>query len=120
MSASYNELLLTDLDRARSMLGDINVTPASNALHSNEHINAVLDEEDSFEAAIAYLADELVVRFGQDPVKIAGDGSSLDFSARIPAWQALATRMRGIVEAAAASAVNTPAATQAICTQAVW
>lgn len=120
MSATYNELLLTDVDRARSLLGDTTVEPAEDALHSDEHIVAVLDQEGSLAGAVAYLADELVTRFAQEPVKITKDGRSLDYSARIPAWQALATRMRTAVAAAAASAVGEPAATQAMCTQAGW
>jgi hypothetical protein len=121
VSASYNELLETDLDRARSMLGDTVVEPASKALHSDEHITAVLTAEGSLTAAVAYLADELVTRFGQEPVRITDDGSTIDFSERIKAWRDLATRMRTAVAAVeAASAANTPINSQPISTQAGW
>ncbi|HEU5097903.1 MAG TPA: hypothetical protein VFU22_02590 [Roseiflexaceae bacterium] len=120
MSATYNELLLTDLDRARSLLGDTIVSPASKALHSDEHMAAVLEAEGSLAAGVAYLADELVTRFAQQPVRIADDGSSIDFSARIPVWQALATRMRALALATAQSGASTPASTQAVSTTATW
>lgn len=121
MSATYDETLPTDLDRARSLLGDTEINPAEDALHTDEHILAVLDQESTFEAAVAWLADELAARIAQEPVKVRlRDGTTVDYSARIPVWQALATRLRGVVTATETSAARTPAASQAICTQAAW
>lgn len=121
MSATYDELLPTDLDRARSMTGDTTVEPEEDALHSDEHIEAVLTAEGSLAAAVAYLADELVARFAQEPVRMSDDGSTIDFSARIPVWQALATRMRATVAAASEAAATMPRpVSQAVSTQAVW
>src|SRR4051812_35754580 len=103
MSASYDEEQPTNLDKARGLLGDTTVEPESRALHSDEHIEAILTR-DGFLLGMAFLADELVARIGQQPVRIADDGSSLDFSARIPAWTALATRMRALAASASAAA----------------
>jgi hypothetical protein len=87
LSFSYSELLTTDLDKARARLGD---TDSASVLHSDEHIEAVLALEGSLAAGVATLARELVTRFARQPVRIADDGSSVDYSARIPAWQRLA------------------------------
>lgn len=121
MSASYDEEQPSDLDRARGLLGDTAVEPETSALHSDEHIEAVLTRE-GYALGVAFLADELVTRFGREPIKIADDGSSLDFSGRIPAWTALATRMRALAAAATAAAaapVHAPSS-GAVCTQVSW
>lgn len=119
MSASYNEEQPTALDKARGLLGDTTVEPETQALHSDEHIEAIL-ARDGFDLGVAFLADELVTRIGREPVRISDDGSSLDFSARIPAWSALATRMRAAAaQATAASAASAPISAAA-STQACW
>lgn len=121
MSASYDEEQPTDLDKARGLLGDTTVEPEERALHSDEHITAIL-ARDGFLRGVAFLADELVTRIGQQPVRIADDGSSIDFSARIPAWSALASRMRAeatLVDAEASAAARTPVSA-AVPTQACW
>jgi hypothetical protein len=121
MSASYDEEQPTDLDRARGLLGDTTVEPETSALHSDEHIEAVLTRE-GYALGVAFLADELVTRIGQQPVRIADDGSSIDFSARIPAWQSLATRMRAVAAAAtaAAAAPTSAPSSGAVCTSVGW
>ena len=118
MSASYDEEQPTDLDKARGLLGDTTVEPETSALHSDEHIAAILDR-DGFLLGVAFLADELVTRIGREPVKIAADGSSLDFSARIPAWSALAGRMRSQAASSSSSASSAPVSAAAP-TQACW
>lgn len=110
MAATYDETLPTAKDRARALLGDTAVTPGTttipddDALLSDGHIAAVLALLTTFEAAVAWLADELVARFAQDPVRVSLTGLSVDYSARIPAWQALAAQMRATAAAAAAAA----------------
>lgn len=118
MSASYDEAQPTDLDKARGLLGDTTVDPETSALHSDEHIDAILTR-DGFLLGVAFLADELVTRIGREPVKIASDGSSLDFSARIPAWQTLAGRMRAEAAASSATAQAAPISASA-STYACW
>ena len=97
MSATYDETLPTDKDEARSLLGDNVVTPGTTTvakpLRSDEHINAVIAKK-GFYLGVAFIADGLVTQFAQQPVKLSESGSSIDMSAQIPAWQALASRMR--------------------------
>jgi len=113
MPATYDETLLTAKDRARALLGDTAVIPGTStipddaALFSDAHILTVLALYTPFETAVAWLADELITRFAQAPVKLSGGGESVDFSARIPAWQALAERMRAKVAATAAASAKT-------------
>lgn len=110
MPSSYDETLPTNKDKARSLLGDVAVTPGTTtipddaALHSDQHIATVLALLTPFESAVAWLADELVTRFAQEPVKVTLTGLAVDYTPRIPAWQALAARMRATVDQAAADA----------------
>lgn len=90
---AYDDTLPTDKDRVRAILGD---TDTSDELLTDAHIEAVLTAEGSVSAAVAWLADALVARFAQDPVRITADGVTLDYSRRIPVWQSLATRERGV------------------------
>jgi hypothetical protein len=106
---TFDELLPTAKDKARALLGDTAVTagtttiPAARALLSDEHIAAVLALATPFEAAVAWLADELAVRFAQVPDSISDSGSALRWSERIPAWRELAARMRADMLTAAAA-----------------
>lgn len=129
MAATYDQLLPTTKDRIRALLGDTAVTPGTTVipdgdeLVTDEHITVVLAEEGSVEAALAFLADELVARFSQEPVKVTLSGLAVDYSARIPAWKDLASRMRAklaAAEEAAASAAQPPINSGDLCTQAVW
>lgn len=103
MSASYDDQLTTDLDKARSALGD---TLTEDALHSDEHIEAVLTWKGSLAAAIVYLADELVARFARDPVRVSSNGKSIDYSGRLDAWRAIAGTARGDLSGGAIQLVN--------------
>lgn len=91
MTATYDETLPTDKDKARSLLGDTDVEPDANALHSDEHITAVLALEGSLNAAVVYLAKELIAKYAQEPIKITEQGRTIDLSERLRAW-------RGIVQ----------------------
>lgn len=94
MSATYDELLPTDRDRARALLGDTDVP--DNALLTDAHIDAVLTLLGTFEAGVAFLADSLVAQIAQEPdsVKLPS-GLAVSWKERIDAWTALAARMRG-------------------------
>jgi hypothetical protein len=83
---SYDDTLATDLDRARSLIGDT----TDPELHSDEHIDAVLTAQGSLGLAVSYLAWELVMRFANDPIKFTDVGGSYDYSHRIALWQVLA------------------------------
>src|SRR5689334_13658269 len=94
MATTYDETLPTDLDRVRAILGDTDVSPAADALFTDEHINAVLIAEGSLAAGVVFLAEELIARFGQEPVRVAVNGKTVDFSERITIWKTLAQRMQ--------------------------
>jgi len=121
MSASYDEELPTDLDRARHLLGDTDVDPEENALRSDEHITAVLAAEGSVEAAVAFIADGLIAEFGQEPdtVRLAS-GLSVSFRDRIDAWKRLVARMEAQIAQAVAAATQAAATTDSVATCAVW
>lgn len=98
---TYTDTLPTDLDKARSLLGDTDIgdpllgdTDIGDPLFSDEHIKAVIALAGSLDAGVARLADELVVTFARDPIRYSSDGASVDMSARIPAWEGLAARLR--------------------------
>lgn len=91
MTATYDDTLPTDKDRARAILGDTNT---ASALLSDEHITAVLALEGSVSAGAAALADELIARFARDPVRITTGGDTVDFSGRLTAWQRIVATVR--------------------------
>ncbi len=101
----------TDKDRARELLGDNAVTPGTSAipdedaLLSNEHINQILADRGSLALGTAWLADELVTRFAQEPGTVNIGGISVSWRERVEAWAALAKRLReeGIAPAADAT-----------------
>ncbi len=84
---SYNDALLTNIDKVRSLLGD---TDAADWLFSNEHITAVLDQQGSLASGVAYLANELVARFGRQPTRMSDLGTTVDYGERLAAWRAIA------------------------------
>lgn len=102
MTATYDETLPTDKDRARAMLGDTNLIKA---LHSDEHITAVIAAEGSLMAGVAFLANELYVRFAREPVKWEADGTKMDYSGRLEAWRSLAASAQAGVAGAGMSFV---------------
>ncbi len=84
---SYNDALPTDTDKARSLLGD---TDANDWLFSNEHIAAVLTQQGGLAKGVAYLANELVARFGRQPTRMSDQGTTVDYGERLAAWRAIA------------------------------
>lgn len=91
MAATYNETLPTDLDKIRAILGDTDTTDAE---HSDEHISAVLSIQGSMNAAISFLANELVARYASMPIKWSSDGTSMDYSNRLQVWKEIASSAR--------------------------
>jgi hypothetical protein len=87
MTATYNDTLPTDLDRARSLIGDTDMT---NALMSDEHVEAVLGYKGSLNAAVAYLATELVARFAKSPIRKSATGISVDYTENLKLWRQIA------------------------------
>lgn len=87
MSATYDETLSTDTDKARSRIGDTDVT---DALMSDEHIDAVLAWRGSVDAAVVYLAQELVARFARNPIRMSDNGTSIDMSENMKVWRQIA------------------------------
>lgn len=89
MSATYDQTHPTARDRVRANLGDVDVSPAENALHSNEHMDALLTAYGEALGQSA-LAHELWARFAQDPSSIGLTGLSLSFGNLLDVWAALA------------------------------
>lgn len=87
MAATYDDTLPTDKDRARSLVGD---TDVENALHSDEHIDAVLAMQGSVAAASSYLAQELVARFASNPIRKSASGVSVDYTENLRLWRQIA------------------------------
>lgn len=96
MAATYDETLPTDQDKARSQLGD---TDIDYALHSDEHIAAVLTWQGSLAAGVVYLAKELIARYATEPVKVEADGVKVDYTARLGVWRAIVAEQQAEVSA---------------------
>jgi hypothetical protein len=88
----YDDTLPTDMDKARAVLQDID--PA-NELLSDDHIEAVLGLFATFDAAVAFLADELAVRFAQKPGSVSlPSGLSVSWAFRVAEWRRIADNAR--------------------------
>jgi predicted Rdx family selenoprotein len=98
MAATYSDTDRTPRNRARELIGDTTVTPntttVADPLMSDAHIDAVLSEQGMFELGVAWLADELLARFAQDPIRVTIDGVTTDMSAWVGIWRDLASRLR--------------------------
>jgi hypothetical protein len=104
MSASFDEELPSDLDRARFELGDTTVEPEEDALLSDEAIAAVIAWK-GYTAGVAYLAEGLIARFGQEPDSVRlPSGLAVSFRDRIAVWTRLANRKAASVSASSSSA----------------
>lgn len=91
---SYDPTDLSELNQARALLGDTS-NVSSTELLTDDHIDAVLSLYD-FSLGVAFLADELAVRYAQQPDRVTlPSGLSVAWSARVAAWRALAIQMRG-------------------------
>lgn len=104
MTASYNNNLLTALDRIRFTLGDTNVDPAENALKPDEEYLAVIDGADSEAEATALMAEALATQVMQDPDSYSESGGiSVSWSSRIKTWLAIAESYRARANVAAST-----------------
>lgn len=93
MTASYDDTLPTDKDKARSILGATDDTSATTALVTDEHIEAVLTWQGSLDGAVAFLASELASRYAQMPSDVSlPSGLRVAWRERIATWLALAGR----------------------------
>lgn len=100
---TYDDRLLTDLDRVRFALGDTTDTPEQPALLSDETIDAILLTDGSVAHAIVTLGAGLVTRIAYEPIKLTADGTSVDYSGRIPALNAAIGRAQAQVDTASGS-----------------
>jgi hypothetical protein len=119
MSAYYDETLEDEISRARAELGDTEFTSDTqdDALHTDEHIEAVLAWK-GYTAGVAFLAEELIVRYATEPDSVRlSSGLTVSFRDRLAAWTRLATRKAAAVTAAADAGA---AASGDTCTVAVW
>lgn len=89
MSGTYNDNVAEPKDKIRAILGD---TTTTEWLHTDSHIVAVLTWQGSIDAAVAFLARELIARYAPQPVLVSADGMSQDYSDRLKSWQAIVDR----------------------------
>ena len=89
MSGSYDDALPTDRDKIRAILGDTN---SGDWLHTDSHIDAVLTWQASIDAAVAFLARELIARYASQPVRMSSEGQTRDYSDRLKSWQQIIDR----------------------------
>ena len=98
MSASYDDELPTDLDYVRYRTGDTNVVPATNALRTDEHIEAMLRDHTPREAAISLIAKSLAVEYARKPGRVTlPSGLSVSWEERVDQWNKLAAEMDALV-----------------------
>lgn len=112
---SYDDTATDDLNLARALLGDTSNDSAE--LLTDDHIGAVLTLY-GYNGGVAFLADELAVRFARRPDRVTlPSGLSVTWSARVTAWKALASLMRGMALEASATAFSvTPTRTDGYAT----
>ena len=89
MAATYDPTHPVARDRVRANLGDTDVEPDANALHTDEHMDAVIEEHGEYLGQAA-LAHELWARFAQDPASIGLTGLSVSFANLLDVWAELA------------------------------
>lgn len=93
MAATFNELLPTERDRLRLLLGDTNMDAP---LYTDEAYDAELIAAGSLEGAGLTLARGLVARYGQMPDSISISGEfSISWKARIAVWSELIAAWAG-------------------------
>jgi hypothetical protein len=112
---SFDNTLPSNRDRARALVGD---TDEENELFSDDHYDAVEAQQTSFELFVAFIADELVAVYAQEPDRVGlSDGTSVAWTERIGAWKALASRMRGldaVMNVTSSRAISAPSPTMAV------
>lgn len=105
MAATFNELLPTDRDRLRLLIGDV-VNLPDGALYSDEAYDAEIAVQGGYMEAGVTLIRGLITRFAQEPDSVSISGEfSVAWKERIPAWTALLASFEGQVTTAAAAAV---------------
>ncbi len=91
---AYSDTLETDLDKARAQLGDTSNDSATELL-TDDHIETVLSIYSTFDLALAFMADELAVRFAQEPGSVSlPSGLSVSWSERVKEWRRIADNAR--------------------------
>jgi hypothetical protein len=94
VAATYDNTLATTKDKIRFRMGD---TDTVDALLQDEEIAAALNLTATEDAAVAFLANGLIQRYSRDPIKVTADGVTMDFSAKIEAWQRMVTEADELV-----------------------
>lgn len=91
----YSDTLETDLDVVRAQLGDTSNNVATE-LVTDAHITTVLAMFSTVDLALAFLADELAVRYAQEPGSVTlPSGLSVSWSERVKEWRRIADNARG-------------------------
>ena len=112
MAATYNPAHPTARDRVRANLGDTDVDPAENALHTDAHMDAVLAAYGEALGQSA-LAHELWARFAQDPSSVGLTGLSVSFANLLDVWAELAKPWLAYQQRLAGEVTATPATSRA-------
>lgn len=106
MTATYDPTLPTSKDRARSLLGDIDVSDGgANALRTDEAIVAVIAANGE-QLGTAVLAEGLAAEYAQLPDSLSTGGTSFSWRERVKYWRDLAARIRTQLASDAAAAAN--------------
>lgn len=103
----YEDTLPTATDKVRAVLGDTS-NDATTELLSDDHIDAVLAMLATFDAGVAFMANELAVRFAQKPGSVSlPSGLSVSWAYRVAEWRRIADNAArgGITNAATLSFV---------------
>ena len=103
MTATFNPLLATALDRIRRAVGDTDVEPDTNALRTDEEIVAVVDRTADERLAIIEIASGLAVQYAQLPDSISDEGTTISWRERVKTWLAIADTLRKTLAAEAAA-----------------
>lgn len=90
---TYDATRGNDIDKARELLGLVNVASADTALRDDETIEAVLSRE-GFDRGVAWLAAGLYAEYAQQPVSVTlPSGLSVNFGALLKAWDRLSAAL---------------------------
>jgi hypothetical protein len=113
VTATYNDTLPTAKDRVRFNLGDTNVSPATNALLTDETIGALITQHGETMGTVV-AAESLATRFGQEPDSVSLSGKTVTWKDRVKAWWELAARLRKALGEEAVEASNTSGTTSTL------
>jgi len=91
---SYSDTLETDTDRIRAYIGDTSNDPATEMV-TDDHIDTVRGFSSTLSNAVAFLANELAVRYAQEPGRVTlPSGLTVAWQDRVKTWLDIAALAR--------------------------